>query len=178
MWRSVEASDPATRLTGVIVRCTAKVVSLLGVAGGALVDAVAADDDWYLNLFWIERRKCLLLTHAGSLFSLFLGDVRASDLRPIGPVLVDAIAAELRAEGLARDVLGALDPEGVRLAKTASRSVLGFMNEMVFEIRYGVARQGGLGRVDARAVNYDLQRTLRNRGGYVYPIDLVRERGR
>jgi hypothetical protein len=104
--------------------------------------------------------------------------VRASGLRPIGPALVDAIAAELQAEDLARDALGALDPEGVRLAKTASRSVLGFMNEMAFEIRHEVARQGGLERVDARAVNHDLQRTLRNLAGYVYPIELVRERGR
>jgi hypothetical protein len=50
MWRRVGASDPATTITGVIVRCTAKMVSLLGVGRGALVDAVAADDDWYLNL--------------------------------------------------------------------------------------------------------------------------------
>src|SRR3972149_2635576 len=43
-----------------------------------------ADDEWYLNLLWIERGKCLLLTHAGTLFRVFVADVRKADLLPIG----------------------------------------------------------------------------------------------
>src|SRR5207247_415481 len=36
------------------------------------------------NLLWLDRRKCLLLTHAGTLFPVFVADVRAADLRPPG----------------------------------------------------------------------------------------------
>lgn len=161
-----------------ILRCTAKALSLLGGGKLALADAPPADDDWYLNLLWIERKKCLLLTHAGTLFSLFLADVRTPDLRPIGLKLVDAIVAELKAEDLPSDALGGLDPKGVMLAKTASRSVLGFMNEIALDIRHTVARQGGLERVDIPALHTQLQRTLRNHAGYVHPIELVRERAR
>ena len=163
---------------GVILRCTAKALRLLGDAGRGLADPPPTDDDWYLNLLWIERRKCLLVTHAGTLFSIVLTDVRAAALRPVGPAVVNAIEAALDDEGLPRDTLGALDPEAVILARTASRSVLGFMNQMATDIEWQVARRGGLALADPRALNHYLQHTLRNRGDYVHPIDLVRERSR
>ena len=49
-----------------------KLLDLLG--GGALTlsELPAADEDWYANLLWLDRQKCLLLTHAGTLFSVFL----------------------------------------------------------------------------------------------------------
>ena len=59
-----------------------------------------SDDDWCLNLLWLDRGKCLLLTHAGTLFSVFVADVRAAGLRPIAPYAVGAIEAELRSEVL------------------------------------------------------------------------------
>ena len=34
-------------------------------------------EDWYANLVWLDRRKCLLLTPAGTLFSMFEAGVRA-----------------------------------------------------------------------------------------------------
>jgi hypothetical protein len=56
----------------VVVRCTGKLLNLLGSRSVDLVDAPADDDEWYANLLWLDRRKCLLITHAGTLFSLFV----------------------------------------------------------------------------------------------------------
>jgi hypothetical protein len=83
---------------------------------------------------------------------------------------------ELRAESLPTDTFSELEPENVRLAKTASRSTLGFMNEMAFELRYLIAYAGGLGRCDIDVLNHGLRRTLCNRGEYVRPIELVARR--
>ena len=70
-----------------------------------------------------------------------------------------------------------LDPEDVRLAKTASRSILGFMNEMAFHLCYQVAAGGGLERCHVDLLNHRLRRTLHNRGGeYVRPLELVAQR--
>ena len=60
-----------------------------------------SDEDWYANVFWLERRKCLLLTHAGTLFSVFVPDVRAPQLRPLGPYVVGVLEATLHSEGSA-----------------------------------------------------------------------------
>jgi hypothetical protein len=157
----------------VVVRCTKKMLDLLGGRSLTLSELPPTDDDWYLNLLWIDRQKCLLLTHAGTLFSVFRAGARSSDLRPLGTYLVEAIETELRAESLPTDTFSQLQPDTVQLAKTASRSALGFMNEMAFELRYLIADAGGLGRCDIDALNHRLRRTLRNRGEYVRPIELA-----
>jgi hypothetical protein len=151
-------------------------LDLLGARSVTLSRLPPTDDDWYLNLLWIDRQKCILLMHAGTLFSVFRAGVRSADLRPIGNYLVGTIETELPAESLPADTFSELQPDGVRLAKTASRSTLGFMNEMAFELRYLIADAGGLGRCEIDVLNHGLRRTLRNRGEYVRPIELVAER--
>ncbi len=156
-----------------VLRCTRRVLDLLGGRAVTLTELPAAEDDWYLNLLWLDRQKCLLLTHAGTLFSVFLAGVRKADLRPIGACVVKAVEAELCSESLPPDTFGQLNPDAVRVATTASRSTLGFMNEMAAHLRYAVADAGGLSHCDISALNHHLRRTLHNRGGYVYPIELV-----
>jgi len=58
----------------VILRCTKKVLAVLGAV--RVADPAPDAEDWYGNLLWFDRRKCLLLTHAGTLFSVFEPDVR------------------------------------------------------------------------------------------------------
>ena len=151
-------------------------LDLLGGRSVALGEFPPQDDDWYLDLLWIDRRKCLLLTHTDTLFSVFRAGVRNADLLPPGPYLVAAIQTELGTERLPPDTFGRLQPDDVRFARTASRSTLGFMNQMTFEIRYQVARHGGLPDCDTDDLNHQLRRTLRSRGGYTRPIDLVTQR--
>jgi len=160
----------------VVVRCTKKMLGLLGVRSTTLSELPPSDDDWYLNLVWIERQKCLLLTHAGTLFSVFRVGVHVADLRPLGNYLVEAIDAELRAESLPADTFSALEPDSVQLAKTASRSTLGFMTEMAFELGWIIADKRGLRRSDINELNHALRRMLWNRGDYVRPIELVHQR--
>jgi hypothetical protein len=160
----------------VVLRCTQRLLDLLGGRAVTLTELPPADDDWYANLLWLDRQKCLLLSHAGTLFSVFLAGVRKADLQPIGPYVVKAVEAELRSESLPPDTLGELDPDAFRLAKTASRSTLGFMNEMAVHLRYQVADAGGLSHCDISTLNHHLRRTLHNRGGYTYPIELVAQR--
>lgn len=160
-----------------IVRCTAKALKLLGARPAALPAIAATDDDWYLNLLWFDRRKCLLLVHAGTVFSVFVPDVRKSDLDPLGPFLVEAVTLALDAERLPHDVLGALDGSDVRIARTASRRVLGFMNELAWHIEYALGRSGSVLDVDVITLQRQLQRTLHNHGGTsATPLDLVAER--
>jgi len=148
-------------------------LDLLGGRSVTLSELPATDDDWYLNLVWIERQKCLLLTHTGTLFSVFRVGVHVADLRPLGGYLVEAIQTELRAEGLPAETFSGLEPDSVQLAKTASRSTLGFMTEMAFELGWIITDKDGLRRSDINDINHALRRMLWNRGDYVRPIELV-----
>ena len=162
-----------------VVRCTAKAPKLLGLRPPSLAEIEPEDDDWYLNLLWFDRRKCLLLTHAGTTFSVFVPDVRKSDLDPLDLFIVDALIVALDSEGLPHDALGELDPLDVQLATTASRRVLGYMNDIAMHIDYALDLYGGVLDVDVITLNRRLQRTLHNYGGrYEFPLDRVTARAR
>jgi hypothetical protein len=75
----------------VVLRCTAKVLNLLGARTKDLVSMERSDDDWYANVLWLDRRKCLLTAHAGTLFSVFVPAVHKADLTPIGASVIDLI---------------------------------------------------------------------------------------
>jgi hypothetical protein len=69
-----------------------------------------------------------------------------------------------------------LEHHDLQLAKTASRSTLGFMTEMAFELGWIITDKGGLRRCDINDLNHALHRMLWNRGDYVRPIELVNQR--
>jgi hypothetical protein len=161
---SLRARLRRLRSAAVVVRCTKKLLNLLGRAVALTEQSPSGDD-------------CLLLAHADTLFSVFRADVRAGDLRPLGCYIVGAVEDELQAEGLPLDVLGRLDADDVYIATTASRSVLGFMNEMALHLRYQIELEGGVDACDTRLLNHRQRRTLHNRDGvYAEPIDLVAAR--
>ena len=164
-----------------VIRCTAKMLKLLGVRPSSLAELEPDEDDWYVNLLWFEGRKCLLLTHAGTAFSVFVPDVRKSDLESLGPFLVDAIIVALDAENLSHEALGDLDGLDARVSKTASRRVLGVMNDVSLHVDCSLDRFGSVLDVDVVTVNRWLQRTLHSHGGgrvYATPLELVAERAR
>jgi hypothetical protein len=159
-----------------ILRCTGKLLDLVAIQVASLATASPSDDDWYANLLWFDRRKCLLLVHAGTLFSAFAADVRKTDLTPIGSAVVNLIEHELRSENLAPNAFGELDSGAVTVANTASRVVLGYMNEMARFCEYAITDSGGLQRCDHRSLNRELRRQLhlsRRPPGYIVPIELA-----
>ena len=135
----------------------------------ALVEAPPGDDDWYLNVLWIDRRKWLLITHAGSRFSVLVADVRVAALRPPGPLVVGAIVAALRDEGLPASALGPLDPADVQIAATASRSVLGSMTDIAWRVEH-LLPVGQTAPGVVLGIQRALQRTPTGSIGWSYPI--------
>lgn len=155
-----------------IVRCTLKVLKLLGERPAA--DAEPGVDDWYLNLLWLDRRKCLLLVHATTLFPVFTADVRAAELRPLRHWIRQRVQLELDAEGLPADALGDLDTEEVVVTKTASRRMLGIMNDMAMHAEFAIYHAGGIAGLDVADLNRTLRRGLHTHGGdYARPLELA-----
>jgi hypothetical protein len=163
-------------ITRVILRCTKK---LLTVIGSPLADPAPDPDpdDWYANLLWVDRRKCLLVTHSATLFTIFEADVTAARLRAASELLTGLISRELSREGLPAATFGDLDQE-VLLAKTADRSVLGCMNDMAFLCEHAIGQTGSLATTDLASLNKWLRRNINSARGYQQPIELAAARTR
>ena len=137
----------------VLLRCTKKLLAVLG--GGVVVESAGASDpqDWYANLVSVDGRTCLLLTHAGTLFTLLASDVRVRELWALHGVVVGLVERELAAENLPADTFGRLNHEDLRIAATADRSVLGCMNDMAFLAGELIARaEASSVRTSARSI--------------------------
>lgn len=149
----------------------------MGGRGAPLVEAAPGVDDWYANTFVAERRKCLLLVHADTLFSVLDTDVRVAQFDDLGLYVATLVVDALAGEELAGTALGPTNPSDVRISRTASRSVLGHMNEIAFEAQHLIGHAGGLQLADVDDVNRRLRRHLRGRGGdYVVPLELAAAR--
>jgi len=157
----------------VILRCTRKLLRLLGTDPAADPDPAPDADDWYANLLWFDHRKCLLLTHAGTLFSMFQAGVRAADLGDTHRLVTRLIGRELAREGLPATTFGALEEQGLIVARTADRSVLGCMNDMAVLCEHAIATSGGLRQADLADLNLALRRNINSARGYQRPIDLA-----
>lgn len=157
-----------------ILRATARLVKALGPVG--VLTAEPRDDDWYGNLVFIERRKCVVLAHVGTLFAVFVADVRVEELRPIGPFAATHVETALRVERLPLDTFGPLDPDGVQVARTASRSIVASLNDIVAQARHHIAYEGGLRRADLSAINHSLCTVPNGSRGFRTPLELVAER--
>jgi hypothetical protein len=159
-----------------VLRCTKRFHDLLG-SRGPLTELSPGPDDWYANVYIVERRVCLLLIHAETLFSVLDTDVRVAYFDDIGLYLATQITDALASEGLRGTTLGPTDPSDITIAKTARRSVLGHMNEMIFEAELLIQEPGGLERADIDALDRRLRRDLRGRGDdYVVPLELAAAR--
>jgi hypothetical protein len=141
-----------------------------------LIDRPPDGEDWYSNLLWLSGRKCLLLTHAATLFTIFEADVRAADLRDPGRLVTGLISRELLREQLPADTFGRTAPADVSLAKTADRSVLGCMNDMAFMCEAVTTRSGGLATANIADLNRALRRNINSARGYQPPIELTAQR--
>ena len=157
-----------------ILRCTKKLLDVI--RPEQLATQEPDGNDWYANLLVFDRRKCLLLTHADTLFTIFEPDVRALDLRSTHDLVAGLIMRELVAEGLPVRTFGDLGTEELSIAKTADRSVLGCMNDMAYLCEDAVARAGSLASTDVPSLNRHLRRNINSARDYQRPIDLVLER--
>ncbi len=143
-----------------------------------LADVPASADDWYANLLWFDRRKCLLITHAGTLFPLFVPAVSAADLRALGELVERNAQKALRDEALPPNALGSLDHADLRLTRTESRRILGVMNENRYMCEYVITTAGGFDQINVLELNRSLRRNLHSvdGGGYATSLDGVHAR--
>jgi hypothetical protein len=124
----------------------------------------------------LDGRKCLLLTHAGTLFTIFGSDVRAAQLRATRQLLTQLIEWELLGEGLPISAFGTLHDETLMIDRTADRRLLGCMNDMTFHCEHAIAVAGSLAVITLRLLNLQLHRNTNSSRAYERPIDLMSER--
>ena len=161
-----------------IIRCTAKLLEEIGSYQLIEPDQSPSLWDWHANLLRIERKKWVLFTNDQTLYSFFVRFVK----RPLHPDFVElfrlGLFKNLMGEGFTEPLVeyALRDYRNVVIAKTNSRSVLGSMNDLAFQLKCLIETMGGLDRADLSEVNRRLNRIPMSAINYHVSIDELRRR--
>jgi len=112
---------------------------------------------WYAELFWGERRKCVLFVSDTTYLSFVVLDVFRSEMRPLDAFFLRYLQWYLKHQGLSQDMRDSLSEEyaGLKVATTDSPEMVDIIDELVFHARFliGHGNRGGLRDVDSMEVS-------------------------
>jgi hypothetical protein len=156
-----------------VLRCTRKLLTRLP-ASPAADDAVSTTvlGDWYATILIVRPAHLVLLVNEVSRLPVVLP---ARELATLVDRIPDAIAETLADLGVTSEAIER-ERQAMRVIQcgpTRNRSVIGAMNEFVFQIQIRREREAW---ADLRALSLDLTRVLIGVGGreYLHPADEAR----
>jgi hypothetical protein len=117
--------------------------------------------EWYCNLVWIERKKCLLFTHANTLYSFLVVDFRKGDTNNLDDIFQSHFRKSLKYLHMPNSIIDTFLPhiEGLKLAKTIDKRILGSMNDLGYQYQVNIAHIGGLKNCDMDEMIYIVNTT-------------------
>lgn len=123
-------------------------------------EQIQSISSWHANLIRFDRRKCIFCTHDATLFSFFLPGLTKPDFQRIEDIFGQALFKSLVGESFPQSYIELFldDIRNIKLSKTNSRSVLGSMTDLTFQIKLTISQYGGLANTDIFQLNYDLNR--------------------
>jgi len=116
-----------------VLQATKKLQDFLGIKVISVPENIDSFSCWHANIFLLNRKKCLLITHNESLYTIFIYGVTKKDIPTLFEKIKKRISEQLRRDEFTlpqiANILKTL--ESIEFAKTSDRSVTGNMNNMV-----------------------------------------------
>lgn len=160
-----------------IIRCTKKMRGELRLDGEVLLSSEPAParlDEWFCDLLRIDRQKYVLCTHARTLFSIVLPQLRRADMPHLATMLAGTVSGAMEGIGFSPAAIeSVVSLQEVRYGLTNSRSVLGSMNDIGFQYKVDVALNGDAGRLRG-IIGTEFNRNPLSAIGHRYAIDALR----
>jgi hypothetical protein len=161
-----------------IIRCTNKLLNELRIKPTSIQDQFPGLYDWHANLLWLNHRKYVLFTNDQTLYSFLIHWGKTP--RPVN--FLESFRLNmfnsLMSEGLSVAQVEYVLSEHlqVTIAKTNSRSILGSMNDLAFQIKSMIYMNGGLANADISEISRQVNRTPMSAIKYKVSIDELKRR--
>ncbi len=160
-----------------IIKCTAKLLNELGAKPTTAQDQPRGLSDWHANLLGLERKKYVLFTNDQTLYSFLVRWVRTPRLADFFERFRLGLFTSLMSERFEDAQIGYVLSGHLQviISKTNSRSVLGSMNELAFQIE-SMIRVSRLADTDLLQVNQQLNRIPMSAIKYNFSIREMKQR--
>lgn len=162
------------------LKLTKKVQKELGLKPGDLEDVEESNTtlgDWFVNLFYLDRRKTLIFVNEKTLLSFILYGVKKDDIKKIHQIFLTGLERTLAFEEIETEKVDKLLKEyaDIRFAKTDNKKVLGNMNDLINLYTRIIYSNGGLQAGNLTEVIMSINRTPQRNIDGTYSIDMVKE---
>jgi len=161
-----------------IIRCTQRLLKELGISPIDIEASVSESEglgNWYANIIRLDRKKCLLFTNEKTLYTFLIPGVLKRDLKNIKNEFVSNLIFNLQNEGFGLEVVDRVRDEykEIDFAKTASKSILGSMND--FALQYEVfLPEAGIEHVKILHLNQKINKAPMSAINYDHPIERLK----
>jgi hypothetical protein len=161
-----------------IIRCTNRLLNELRIKPTGIQDQFPSLYDWHANLLWLNHQKYVLFTNDLTLYSLLM--YWSKTPRPVDFLERFKLCMfnSLMSEGIAIAQVEYVLSEHVQvtITKSNSRSVLGSMNDLVFQIKSMIYMNGGLANTDISEISQQVNRIPMGAIKYKVGIDELKRR--
>lgn len=114
---------------------------------------------WHVDLFWCERRKCILFTSESTFLSFVVLDVFRSEMRPLRAFFLAHLESYLKAQGVPGHIRDEILDEyaNVKLTPSDDPIMSETMQDLIFHARFLISHaERGIRDIDALEISRQL----------------------
>ena len=159
-----------------ILCCTKKLINAYGLSVVENFTNNKTFSEWYANLIYIEKKKCILFTESKTLFSIILLDLKKSDIINIGELFYKQLYRSLLQIGIKEDLIKSIVPKELKIlySTTQDKRILGSMNDYAYQYKHIILAKGWIGYIDIDGIIQNINETPMSLIGYNSANRLVR----
>lgn len=131
---------------------------------------------WNATVFFVSRKKCLLVTNSIARYSLILSDIRKSDFANISEIFANTFVDQLKLEAIPFNELNARKLIGeITFHKTDNdRTIIGTQNYLLEKIDILKYEFGPFENWDFRGINKRMNRVPYKQLGWSFPKERMK----
>lgn len=154
-----------------IIQSTKKLQDMLGVDATEAPTDIESFDSWHGNVFMIGRKKCLLLTHTESLYSVFIYGITKQTFKKLAELVRSRLQIQMTIDNFTdTHIEKILDTiQDIIYMKSSNKTVMGSMNNMVQILQHYNMTE------DESFLNHRLNNAPYKTLGYAYPSEVLKK---
>ena len=132
--------------------------------------------NWTLNLFVADRRKCVIFVNEKTLYSFITFGLKKSNIAHFPEIFLNCLIQLLELDGFSEKQIHYLVGQygEIQFTKTASKKVLGNINDLVWHYQHRINSLGGFKYADVGEIIHSLNRMPQRNIGWGYSIEAVK----
>ena len=131
---------------------------------------------WSATVFYVSRKKCLLITNSITRYSVFIPGISKSDFKNLSEIFIDAFIEQLKRDGVTNKSIKIRSLIGeVTLHKTDNnRAIIGTQNYILENIDVWKYEFGPFDNWDFKDINRRVNGIPYKQLGWLYPRERMR----